>query len=425
MSNLHRLKDLKPNPINTSIYEVFDPASSVFQEMARSMQENGLLQPIVIRPDGTILSGHRRRTVGLSIWGDDVVVPCEIQTEGDDRVLLIEYNRYRLKTGSETMREAELLAIVMREKARDQQGTALAADTTPIDTRKEVAAAVGMKPRTFDKLATVFALAKENENAKAKLAKVDSGEITINAAYNSLRTLMVDAADKEDADIPDFAKFFNSWQFSENDPRFGIPHPGRIPGQIAGNIIYYFSEPGDLVVDPMGGGGSTLDVAEFLGRECLSYDVAPRRPDIQQWDISKGFPVEAKDCQLIFMDPPYWNMMDEGYADVSASRKTLKEFCKWYDKLLDDAARTIRVGGFVAVINMGQYFRLPADFTDGYIDWPLRAYQELEAAGLTPWARVGVTYPVSLHTGYDVNAAKKGKFMLPVLGDIIIMRRTT
>jgi hypothetical protein len=423
MSNLHRLKDLKPNPINTSIYEVFDPASTVFQEMARSMLENGLLQPIVIRPDGTILSGHRRRTVGLHIWGDDAAVPCEIQTEGDDRVLLIEYNRYRLKTGSETMREAEVLAIVMREKAAAQQGTALTGDTAPIDTRKEVAASVGMKPRTFDKLATVFALAKENENAKAKLAKVDAGEITINAAYNSLRSLM--SSDKEAGpELPDFLKFFNSWQFSENDPRFGIPHPGRIPGQIAGNIIYYFSEPGDLVVDPMGGGGSTLDVAEFLERECLSYDVAPRRSDIQQWDISNGFPEETKGCQLIFMDPPYWNMMDEGYSDGSSSRKTLEGFCAWYTKLLYEAANTIRVGGFVAVINMGQYFRLPDDFSDGYIDWPMRTYQALEAAGLAPWTRVGVTYPVSLHTGFDVDNCKRGKFMLPILGDIIVMRRT-
>jgi hypothetical protein len=72
---------------------------------------------------------------------------------------------------------------------------------------------------------------------------------------------------------------------------------------------------------------------------------------------------------------------------------------------------------------MGQYFRLPDDFKDGYIDWPMFAYNVL-AAYMTPWARVAVIYPTTLHTAYDVESAKKGKFFLPVLGDIIIMRRT-
>jgi len=421
---LRTLGTLIPNPINATLYETFDVKSSGFQEMRQSMFDNGLLQPIVIRPDGTILSGHRRRLVAIDIWGPDTLVPCELQAAGDDRVLLIEYNRYRAKTGSETMREAELLASVIAEKAAVNMAEKGVAPGASIDTRAKVAEAVGMKPRTFDKLATVFALAKENENAKAKLAKVDSGEITINAAYNSLRSLMPSRMDKDPMDIPEFIKFFNSWQFSENDPRFGIPHPGRIPGQIAGNIIYYYSEPGDLVVDPMGGGGSTLDVAEFLGRECLSYDVVPKRPDIEAWDISKGFPPAAQGCQLIFMDPPYWNMMVEGYTDKSSSAMSLGDFKTWYYKVLVDAANTVNIGGFVAVINMGQYFRLPDDLEQGYIDWPFFAYNALETNGMAPWSRIAVTYPVSLHTGFDVDNCKRGKFLLPILGDIIVMRRT-
>jgi hypothetical protein len=45
------------------------------------------------------------------------------------------------------------------------------------------------------------------------------------------------------------------WNFIECDPRFGDEWPGRIPAQLVAHILYFFSEPGDLVLDPMAGGG--------------------------------------------------------------------------------------------------------------------------------------------------------------------------
>ena len=116
--------------------------------------------------------------------------------------------------------------------------------------------------------------------------------------------------------------------------------------------------------------------------------------------------------------------MVEGYSEHSSSAMSLSVFKSWYMQLMWNAANTVRVGGFVAVINMGQYFRLPDDFTEGYIDWPVFAYNALADAGMAPWSRIAVTYPVSLHTGFDVDNCKRGKFLLPILGDIIVMRRT-
>jgi hypothetical protein len=42
--------------------------------------------------------------------------------------------------------------------------------------------------------------------------------------------------------------------FMECDPWFGDDWPGRIPAQLVAHILYFFSEPGDLVLDPMAGG---------------------------------------------------------------------------------------------------------------------------------------------------------------------------
>lgn len=95
------------------------------------------------------------------------------------------------------------------------------------------------------------------------------------------------------------------WYFSHCDPRFGMKYPGRIPGQIPANLIHYFTQTDDLVVDLMAGGGSTLDAAKFLDRRCLGYDLVSVRSDIQINNALLGVPKETCGAKLIFLDPPY------------------------------------------------------------------------------------------------------------------------
>ncbi|TAK60117.1 MAG: DUF1016 family protein, partial [Bacteroidetes bacterium] len=50
----------------------------------------------------------------------------------------------------------------------------------------------------------------------------------------------------------------NVWSFDTPDPRFGKPNTkGRLPGQIAANALYYYTNPGDYIVDPFAGSGTT------------------------------------------------------------------------------------------------------------------------------------------------------------------------
>jgi ParB-like chromosome segregation protein Spo0J len=413
-------QDLKPHPLNKELYEEFNPESEEYRQLEASIREHGIQQPLLIKSDGTILSGHRRYQVATRLLIE--YLPCVQSLAEDDRVAIIEANRYRRKTASELMREAALLEIIVKEKADAQRLAGVAVEES-IHTREVVSAAIGMKPRTFAKLKEVYEASKTNVNAAEELRRIDTGEKSIDAAHKAIRSLIREELPK--TDIPDFIRFFNSWQFAENDPRFGMPYPGRIPGQIAGNLIYYYTEPGDLIVDPMAGGGSTIDAALYLGREALGLDLHPARPDIVRWDISSGFPPEAEGAQLIFMDPPYWNMKDEGYGEGSSSHLSLDDFTNWWFKVILSASRTVQLGGFVAVIMMSQYFRLPEEFNDGYIDWPFTTYGFMQDADLVPWARIAVTYATSLHTAFDVENAKKHRHFLPILGDIVIGRRVS
>ena len=426
---------LKSHSLNASIYDPMDEESEQYKELLKSIKENGIQEPLIIKNndymlgqpgpqfDGTILSGHRRWQIALKLELHSV--PCISQPPmTDERSVLIESNRYRRKTTSELMREAELLEVITREKAAAQQGKLLSEGERPLNVREIVSAEIGMKARSYSKVKEIYEAAKTNENAALELKKIDRGEKSIDAAFKSLRPLLEKKEPSADTlDIPSFIQFTTSWRFAENDPRFGVPHPGRIPGQIAGNVIYYFTEPGDLVIDPMAGGGSTIDAACFLERQVKGYDLHPVRPDIEKWDISSGFPVEAKGAQLIFMDPPYWNMMKEGYKEGSSSNLTLEEFTEWYGNVILSASKAICVGGFVAIIIMPQYFRLPDDYIPGYIDWPFVTYKFMNEASLVPWARFSCSFPITLFTAFDVERAKRDRSWLPLVADIVVARR--
>jgi len=79
---------------------------------------------------------------------------------------------------------------------------------------------------------------------------------------------------------------------------------GATPAYVIWNLLTRYTRPGDLVVDPFCGGGTTIDVARSLERRALGYDIAPVRPDIFRADARK-LPLEDGKADFVFMDPPY------------------------------------------------------------------------------------------------------------------------
>lgn len=145
--------------------------------------------------------------------------------------------------------------------------------------------------------------------------------------------------------VPESLQLFNSWYFPKRDRRYGLEGAkGQIPGQIIENLLYYYTEPFDMVVDPMAGGGTTVDVCKSMYRRYRAYDVNPVRDDITKNDIREGFPKECKNCDLIFLDPPYFNMVFEELF------KNVNDFYTFIRKLTKDSFKTVKKGGFVALL---------------------------------------------------------------------------
>jgi len=81
-------------------------------------------------------------------------------------------------------------------------------------------------------------------------------------------------------------------------------YAGATPSYVIWNLLTRYTREKDLVVDPMCGSGTTIDVARDLGRRALGYDLSPARKDIFRADARK-LPLEDKKADFVFIDPPY------------------------------------------------------------------------------------------------------------------------
>lgn len=81
-------------------------------------------------------------------------------------------------------------------------------------------------------------------------------------------------------------------------------YAGVTPALIIYNMVWRYTDPGDLVVDPMCGSGTTIDVCSEEKRRAIGYDVSPTRPDIIQNDARK-IPLDDDSVDMVFIDSPY------------------------------------------------------------------------------------------------------------------------
>lgn len=147
-------------------------------------------------------------------------------------------------------------------------------------------------------------------------------------------------------------KPYDYWTFSGCNDLFGTDeYPGRIPGQLVAHVLYFYTEQGDVVLDPMAGGGTTPDVCLVLGRKCFAYDMAEtERADIMQHDLANGWPDKIKKADLIFLDPPYFSKKDKDYVEGSISGWEREEYLAFFAARLREARDLVKKGTKLAFL---------------------------------------------------------------------------
>ncbi|MFH2040031.1 MAG: DNA methyltransferase [Chloroflexota bacterium] len=160
-----------------------------------------------------------------------------------------------------------------------------------------------------------------------------------------------------DMDPKNWLKFQKSWFIHNPPPRKKdvLLHPAKFPETLAQEFIEFFTKPGQMVLDPMSGTGSTLVAALRCGRNSLGIELNPKYAEIARQVIagemfSLGAPVVNLSARIItadaarihvgelpvidyvFTSPPYWDMLHVKGAETQRKRRSSHELDVLYSE---------------------------------------------------------------------------------------------
>jgi len=228
--------------------------------------------------------------------------------------------------------------------------------------------------------------------------------------------------------IPDNLQLYNLWNVGRL-AQTQLKYPGQTPQDIVENLIYYYTEPPKInphiqiskVVDPMAGSGIVRDACRKMVRKYQLYDIKPIREDIpiKQNDILDGFPNEAKDTDLVYFDPPYYNLMEE-YPE-NGFTTSYDEFLHVMKLSFNNFLDILNQNGRVALIlkPMNEEMLEESDWLDLTFD----CTQMAREMGYKLEKRITAPLSTQQFKAPDVTRAKERRIMLNTLRDIVVLRR--
>jgi len=212
-------KTLQPHPVSAALYLIgrddwsidtkqmtpLEASNEIMEKMdvnniQDSIDHDGIRVPLVITPEGIIISGCRRwkvaRLLGLPS------IPVEVKSfedEVEEKRAILDYNRSREKSFSQKMREAELMKEIARIRAtkkiltgrRDPPpmlGEGLPTKRHARETKAIAGSRIGIGAETFRKAEQIWNKAKEgNRKALGLIRNLDEKTTSINAVFNTLK----------------------------------------------------------------------------------------------------------------------------------------------------------------------------------------------------------------------------------------------
>lgn len=219
-----------------------------------------------------------------------------------------------------------------------------------------------------------------------------------------------------DFDVP----IYNIWKQQEKSA--GSSHFGNSESRWVDNLLYLYTSPFDIVMDPFAGGGSTIDVCKKRFRRYYVSDRKPiveREKEIRAHDLIDGIPKppQWKDVKLVYLDPPYWKQAEGQYSDdpTDLANMTLEGFNIALSGIINSFAKKLTDAYIALIIQPTQWKAEGREYTDHIGDM-------LRAVKLPVHMRFSVPYESQQCTAQMVEWAKENKRCLVLTRELVVWR---
>lgn len=85
--------------------------------------------------------------------------------------------------------------------------------------------------------------------------------------------------------VPEYGWRYNYWLIANRNQESG--HPAPMPEQMANDHIVSWTDPGDLILDPFAGSGTTLEAAKKLGHPAIGIEIEEKYCEIAAKRLSQ------------------------------------------------------------------------------------------------------------------------------------------
>ena len=175
----------------------------------------------------------------------------------------------------------------------------------------------------------------------------------------------------------EWIKFSKSW-FTLNGGRQDRErtslHPATFPAELVEQHLFFFTKEGEYVLDPFLGSGTTMEVAEMMGRYSVGIELQPHFAEFAESRTSHSIfignaleIIQDTEClkdeafHYILTSPPYWNTLHKsrgGNKDTRHKKRQARGESLVYSDSPDDIGNIEEVAEYLS--------RLVSLFTDAH-----------------------------------------------------------
>lgn len=213
---------------------------------------------------------------------------------------------------------------------------------------------------------------------------------------------------------------YNIWKQQEKSN--SVSHFGNSEARWMDNLLYLYTKPFDIVVDPFAGGGSTIDICKKRLRRYFVSDRKPiieRAKEIRQHDLTDGLPPlpRWKDVRLVYLDPPYWIQAANQYSNdpTDLANMSIEQFNETLAGIINGFAKKLTDAYIAMIIQPTQWKAPQRQFTDHIGDM-------LRAVKLPVDMRFSVPYESQQCTAQMVEWAKENRRCLVLSREIVVWK---